>query len=223
MRLKSWLHFEKNKYTKLLIILICLFIVGSLFEGWSRMILISFCFFGSSIAILETFDLPQKVIYFLKAVALIAFVFNLIASLDFSWAGIYMSIIGHLGSTIFMVLAVLIIQQRINNARKVNRDIIRGGICIYLILGILWYILYLIVWNLDAAAFEGLVPSSASQKLFYFSFTTLTTLGYGDITPVNPLAMTLTNLEAIIGQLYPAIVIAKLVSLYVNSDINDTL
>jgi hypothetical protein len=50
--------------------------------------------------------------------------------------------------------------------------------------------------------------------VFYFSFTTLTTLGYGDVSPVNSFAMMLANAEALIGQLYPAIVIAKLVSLY---------
>ncbi|MEM7717215.1 MAG: potassium channel family protein [Cyanobacteria bacterium P01_A01_bin.68] len=50
----------------------------------------------------------------------------------------------------------------------------------------------------------------------YFSFTTLTTLGYGDIIPVSPLAKMLTNLEAIIGQLYPAILIAILVGGYIS-------
>ena len=51
-------------------------------------------------------------------------------------------------------------------------------------------------------------------NLFYFSFVTLTTLGYGDITPVNNFAMMFTNLEGLCGQLFPAISIATLVSLY---------
>ena len=50
--------------------------------------------------------------------------------------------------------------------------------------------------------------------MLYFSFTTLTTLGYGDITPVSKMTMTLSNVQAIIGQLYPAIFIARLVGLY---------
>ena len=57
---------------------------------------------------------------------------------------------------------------------------------------------------------EGVSHSS----IFDFSFTTLTTLGYGDITPNNAFAMILTNAEALVGQIYPAVVIAKLVSLY---------
>lgn len=216
MGFNSWLHFKKNKYTQLLVVLICIFIVGSIIDSWQGSILLSFCFLGSSIAILETFDLPKKLMYLLKIIALIGFACNIIDLLNLSLFGHYISIFGYFVYSLFMILAILIIQKRINSAEKVDDDIVRGGICIYLILGILWYIFYLIVWNLDPAAFKGLEASQATQKIFYFSFTTLTTLGYGDITPVNRLAMTLTNLEAIVGQLYPAIVIAKLVSLYIS-------
>jgi hypothetical protein len=55
------------------------------------------------------------------------------------------------------------------------------------------------------------------KELLYFSFTSLTTMGYGDITPVHPLARSLANLEALIGQLYPAILIARLVSMEIES------
>ena len=223
MSFNSWLHLRNNTYTKLLIILICIFIVRSLVENWLGHLLLSLCFLGASIATLETFDLPRKALNFLRVIAIIACAFTMINLTKFYWFNIYISIIGYLAYAIFMILAIVIIQRRINTAEKVNQDIIRGSICIYLILGILWHIFYLIIWDVDAAAFQGLEASSASQKLFYFSFTTLTTLGYGDITPVNRLAMTLTNLESIIGQLYPAIVIAKLVSLYSSSDLNDTV
>jgi hypothetical protein len=50
--------------------------------------------------------------------------------------------------------------------------------------------------------------------LMYFSMSTLTTVGYGDIAPVNPIARSLANLEALIGQLYPAIIVARIVTLY---------
>ena len=54
---------------------------------------------------------------------------------------------------------------------------------------------------------------SLPSDLVYFSFTTLTTLGYGDIMPVHPIARSLSNIEAIIGQVYPATLLARLVSL----------
>ena len=66
-------------------------------------------------------------------------------------------------------------------------------------------------------AFHGLPQSGAEYgsgaALLYFSFSTLTTVGYGDITPVYPLARNLANLEAVIGQLFPATLLARLVSL----------
>jgi len=54
---------------------------------------------------------------------------------------------------------------------------------------------------------------SMPSDLIYFSFVTLTTLGYGDIVPVDPVARSLSNIEAILGQLYPATLLARLVSL----------
>ena len=58
---------------------------------------------------------------------------------------------------------------------------------------------------------------SARASLFYFSMTTLTTLGYGDILPVKPVARSLATLEGLIGQLYPAVLIGRLVSLQIST------
>ena len=67
------------------------------------------------------------------------------------------------------------------------------------------------------ASFHGLPQSGAEHgsgaALLYFSFSTLTTVGYGDITPLHPMARDIANLEAVIGQLYPATLLARLVSL----------
>jgi len=214
----NWLQFKKNKYTKLLLILLCLFFAASLVNNWLRILVVSSCFLGASLAVLETLYLSRKGILSLRAIAIIAFFCSVIDFPQFPRFSNYISAIGNLGYTLFMILAILVIQKRINSAQNIDMDIIRGGICIYLILGFLWSIFYMILCQLDPSAFKGLVGDDANHKLFYFSFTTLTTLGYGDILPVAPLAMTLTNLEAIIGQLYPAIAIAKLVSLYSSAD-----
>ncbi|MEO1352209.1 MAG: potassium channel family protein [Cyanobacteria bacterium J06635_15] len=71
------------------------------------------------------------------------------------------------------------------------------------------------VATLDANAFSTpLAVQDSYLKALHFSFTTLTTLGYGDIVPISEIALVLTNLEAIIGQMYPAIFIAILVGNY---------
>ena len=90
---------------------------------------------------------------------------------------------------------------------------IEGAIIVYLLTALIFAILYHIIFLLDGqSAFRGLMNYERSEFM-YFSLTTLTTVGYGDITPVNQFARSLANLEALNGQLYPAILIARLVSM----------
>lgn len=93
---------------------------------------------------------------------------------------------------------------------------IMGEILLYLVIGVTFVPLYTFVGLLAPNAFVGLSIDSAASlgsQLIYFSFTTLTTIGYGDIPPVHPLARSLSNLEGIVGQLYPATLLARLVTL----------
>lgn len=84
---------------------------------------------------------------------------------------------------------------------------IYGAIAVYLLLGILWGEFYILIYLFQPGSFYfnpstqyGEPPIS---ELIYFSFTTLTTLGVGDILPVHPIARSMTTLEALVGQLYP--------------------
>ena len=76
--------------------------------------------------------------------------------------------------------------------------------------------LFLFVGLLDPDAIKGITfddDQSLASALFYLSFVTLTSTGYGDIIPVHPLARSLCNIESVIGQLYPATLLARLVTL----------
>jgi hypothetical protein len=91
-----------------------------------------------------------------------------------------------------------------------------GAILLYLTIGVVFVALYTLVGAHSPNAFTGTTVTahvSLPSDLVYFSFTTLTTLGYGDIMPVHPVARSLSNIEAIIGQVYPATLLARLVSL----------
>jgi Ion channel len=95
-----------------------------------------------------------------------------------------------------------------------------GAILLYLTIGVVFVALYTLVGALSPGSFTGLSVHdrvSLPPDLVYFSFTTLTTVGYGDVVPVHPFARSLSNLEAIIGQLYPATLLARMVSLEVGS------
>jgi len=95
---------------------------------------------------------------------------------------------------------------------------IEGAIGGYLLIGLIFSLVYHAIFKaIGQTAFNGL-QGYGRNEFMYFSITTLTTVGYGDITPVAASARSLSNLEAIIGQLYPAILIARLVSLQIIYD-----
>jgi hypothetical protein len=91
-----------------------------------------------------------------------------------------------------------------------------GAVLLYLTVAIIFAAFYTFIGTLQPKAFLGLTvedsPKLATQ-LIYFSLATLTTTGYGDIAPLHPVARSLCNLEAIFGQLYPATLLARLVTL----------
>jgi len=102
---------------------------------------------------------------------------------------------------------------------SVNADVLCASISAYLMLGLLWTMAYWLVDQLTPGAFSfnttsGTKETMAGFNAFYFSFITLSTVGYGDITPVSKVARMLAATEAITGLLYVAVLIARLVGLY---------
>jgi hypothetical protein len=124
-----------------------------------------------------------------------------------------------------LVLAFLLttLMVQVFRGGRVTAHRIRGAIVVYLLLGGLWSFLYFIVALTIPGAFhwpDGLATDNweaVQQALTYFSFVTLTTTGFGDITPALPLTRTLAMFEALAGQLYLVITLARLVSLAVVS------
>lgn len=91
-----------------------------------------------------------------------------------------------------------------------------GAIALYLNIGLMFATIYRVIWYLIPASLTNIPSGSSSQAdatIAYFSFVTLTTTGFGEIVPVHPLVRTLVNVEAIIGQLYPATILARLITL----------
>jgi hypothetical protein len=125
---------------------------------------------------------------------------------------------GVLDLAVISILAGLILAQ-VYRAGPVTRQRIEGAIAVYLLLGLIWAQVYLLVLYFDPGALQGVsgLETHRTSRLVYFSFVTLTSTGYGDVTPVTPPAQSLANLESIVGQLYPAILLARLVSLTVSS------
>lgn len=146
-------------------------------------------------------------------------------SLSFHHHSLSYLIVAYGFSSVFTLFAVTLLMRKILHARLVNADLIFGALMVYLLSGILWANFYFIENIVSPESFQGIgilnfdrtdLMSTYEQQFnfLYYSFATLATLGMGDITPLTHLAKSLTAAEAMFGQLFVAIIIAKLVSVW---------
>lgn len=123
------------------------------------------------------------------------------------------------GSILYVALSIatiVLVLRRIVLAPIVNLEILCAGISLYLLIGVTWALTYVVMDTIDPGTFELLSPSVVKgwTEFLYFSFATLTTLGYGDISPDAPVARIWAVAEATTGVLYIAVLVARLVNLY---------
>jgi hypothetical protein len=135
----------------------------------------------------------------------------------------FLHLFGSLLATITLLLYVRIVLLVMFRAGPVTWSRIQGGVCAYLLLGMAWASGFQFLEQLRPGSFHFVsAPADLDQltsKLTYFSFATLTTVG-SDITPVYPFARSLTTAEAIVGQLFPAILMGALVAMAMQSRSN---
>jgi hypothetical protein len=120
-----------------------------------------------------------------------------------------------LGLYLYVMRLMLI---RIFNAKVITINLIGLALCTYILIGAVWVLFYSVVVALDPHAFTLpiLNDGDAFHTLGYFSYVTLTTLGYGDISPVSDIARNLAVLEALTGTMFLAVLISRLVGSYVS-------
>ena len=127
----------------------------------------------------------------------------------------------HLLAGAWLIIAVtlgIVVARAVFGGGRITYHRIVGAILLYLLLAVAFATLLAFVGLSIADAYKGIAfkdDLALANSLFYFSFVTLTSTGYGDIVPAHPLARSLCNLECIIGQLYPATILARLVTLEV--------
>ena len=116
---------------------------------------------------------------------------------------------------VFVLFVIVNLLRFVLAATSVNREVLCASISAYLLLGLVWTLAYWLVAETvpDAFAFNGQETSLEGFNGLYFSFITICTVGYGDITPVAKVARLLAAMEAVTGLLYVAVLIARLVAL----------
>ena len=147
----------------------------------------------------------------------IAFIANFVVfflRLYFSW-----SYNLHLLAGAWLIIAVtlgILVAWAVFGGGRISYHRIVGAVLLYLLIAVTFATLFAFVGLSISDTFKGIAfedDSALASSLFYLSFVTLTSTGYGDIIPVHPIARSLCNVESIIGQLYPATILARLVTL----------
>jgi hypothetical protein len=123
-----------------------------------------------------------------------------------------------ISSLLFLGLIVLILSGHVLTTRRITINTLYGAASIYLLLGYAWAAAYILLEKVSPGSYSGLtnsdIPTYLSRDLTYFSFVTLTTLGYGDIQPVSPVARSMAIGETVCGVLYLSFLVARLVAMY---------
>lgn len=213
----------RDRYTQLLLTLTVAFFMIPFMEKLQHAYsAISLIFLAAIVLSFRTCNYSQLKFYTYVVLAFFTFLLKLLSDIPSIFSHILLLVHFSLFA-FFLIISIFNIARSILATPKITSDTVQGGICIYLLLGYLWTIFYFITLIVDPYSFH--VQQGQQLKLFYFSFTTLTTLGYGDIYPISGLAMSLANIEVIIGQIHLAVFVARLVGLHIihSLDINSDL
>jgi hypothetical protein len=206
----------KGRFLTLLLLILAMLIVAPLAEEFVHLRMLMDIFW-SAVFIAAIYAVSHKKQHILIALLLA------LPMLGAMWSRYFMNlsalgVVGGLCGAAFIIFAIIQILIFIYSQKEVTRDLIVGAAIVYLLMALAWSFIFGVVESLHPGSFsmpeiEGI---STSRSFLYYSFVTLTTLGYGDITPVTSLARSLCILEAVIGQLYLVVQVAWLVGVHVS-------
>ncbi len=180
-------------------------------------------FFISLILFFAVYTVHQYTKYFRFSVIILAIALILLWLEAFKLLN-FPRIISLMVLIIYFGVLVQCFKKFIFSAKKVDSPLIFAALCLYLFIGMLWGLFFEGLEYFCPGSFEGILNVAAHtemqirQQFIYFSFVTLTTLGYGDILPKTHKAMALCQMEAIVGQFYMAVILARLVGIQVASE-----
>jgi voltage-gated potassium channel Kch len=122
----------------------------------------------------------------------------------------------------FLVFITVLMTRDVLTTRNVTLDTISESLAVYMLMGLTWAMAYQLLEFVEPGSFnfpDDVLPTDVSpiQRIMSFSYVTLTTLGYGNITPATPKADALASAQALVGQIYITVLVARLVALQVQN------
>jgi len=163
-------------------------------------------FILSSLALIRTESRLQKIFtYFVGITGISAeVVHNLFFPLSSTWFAFFTLIL-----FIYFITLLIELLGQVFNSNKITLNVILGAFTGYLMIGIIGYLIFRFIYMADPASFD--IPSSSVQNLLYYTFITLTTIGYGDISPLTDVARNFAVILGLVGQFYNTIIIAIII------------
>jgi hypothetical protein len=220
MRDNFFLSFTKNCYKDrflfLIVLIVVLIVIGPFVEGFIGLRLFMDLLF-TIIFIATIYAATQKRSHII--IAAILFIPTILAlwSEEIPISNTLVTI-GYICGLVLFAFAVISILVYIFSAQVVTRQTISAAIVVYLLIALMWTFIYRLIEILYPASFAIAHAKllDAENIYLYFSLVTITTLGYGDITPIGRQAASLAVLEAVTGQMYLVVVVAWFVGMYVS-------
>lgn len=206
---------SRQRYGFLLIALTATFFVQGVAEAGDAQRVIVTVLIGTSLMLaLYAAEIPTRLLRLAAAFVIVAVAGVLIASL--SGSGTTAAGIAAVGDAALVALApVAVVKGVVRNLRAtgaVTIVVVAGALCFYLLVGLIFAFVYGAMQNLGGAPFFADGSAATSARSVYFSFVTMTTVGYGDFTARTNLGHTLSVTEALIGQIYLVTVVATIVT-----------
>jgi len=208
--------FYKDRFLFLIIFMVALIVLGPFMQGFIGLRLFMEVFF-SIIFIATIYAVSPKRLHVIIAAILLIPALLAVWTPDIPRHNILLTI-GYLCGLIVLAFAIISILKYLFAEETVTRQTISAAVAVYLLIALMWTFIYRLIENLYPGSFAVAHDNlhTAENIYLYFSLVTITTLGYGDITPIGSQAIALSVLEAITGQIYLVVVVAWFVGLYVS-------
>ena len=203
-----------GRFLFLLISILLLLILNPFFHGFTGIRILLEIFF-SLVLLAGIYAVSQKRYLFTLAL------FTSLPAFVARWSAHFVQspslvLVGNGFMILFCAYIIIILLSYLFREEDVSADLIMAALCVYFFLGLMWAFVFSVLEGLQPGSFRLAQAQTADVSNFvYYSFVTQTTLGYGDITPATPPARSLSYMEAAIGQIYLAVLIARLVGMHI--------